>query len=522
MNSRLPLGLVLLLLVAQLTCSAIWLGEDQFPSGYEVPDHLVFTRKMANELSLAWAQPRRTQALVDWVAANRRVGGRSTLVHLTMAAPMAAIGGDSVPLVSFAIGALSLICLTLASYLLVERLAGPGPAGLATAMILLLGPVWGLSRKCNVDLPLTAAVCLFAALLLRARPWSTALRATALGLLAGLICLIKAPFVLWAPCLVLPALICAWREGLALRELLPRLAVFCLAAAVGSLLFWWGAWAELADYAQYHVTSLDNPSTRLNERWTWNWALFYARATGRWLGWPLGLLTGLGLLGGLRETNREQLLVWSWILLSYLLFTAVSVKWARYYLPAMLFVCALGAVGLRRLPWRLCASSSGAALLLAGWIYLSGSFGTPPAWSLLDRSICHAPRQANWREAAMAMRRELGRARPAAIGIEGPPGWATDDYSRLEYYLLEFFPLTEIQRASTERGTEELAAYQAALGRFEMRLQIRLQGEPVVHEIPENWLEIGSWTITSTSAHRPPLVVSLIIARALLDASRQH
>ena len=182
-SRRWAVGLVALLLVGLLGLSAWWIAEDQYPNGYEVCEHLLYTRRMANELAGG-------ADLGQWLADNRRIGGRTTLMHLSMASLMVRLPGDGNRMITLLSTSLSLAVLAASCFLLAEQIGEtPWAGALAGALVLLLPPIWGFSRRYGTDLPLTAGVALFALVLLRCSPWQSWRRALSVGLLAGTICL---------------------------------------------------------------------------------------------------------------------------------------------------------------------------------------------------------------------------------------------------------------------------------------------------------------------------------------------
>ncbi len=466
-----PIMWLALLLLCQLAAAAWWAAEDQFPVGYEVCDHLLNTRRLAEELTLIMGEEsERTGSLLQWLERNRRLGGRSTLIHLLMAPVMARTSGDAVPLVSLLVGSLSLTLLALSSYLLAARLDDCWTGLAAGALVLLTPPVWGYSRLYGADLPLTALVTLYAYLILRHDPWERSWRSVVFGLYAGVACLFKAAFLLWAAALLLPSVWLARRSGRSWRELLRGLGWAVLGGLIGSTFFWAGSLGELWDYTRVHV-ALDNPASELHENWTILWATFYLTGIFKALGPAIGLAVGAGLAVCLMRRRPGLGLCWGWVLTSYVIFTLIGTKWSRFMLPALPALCVMGAIGLRRLGrWGsgLLGVCVGSALV----IFALGTFGIPRPWTGLDVDLCHAPMKANWREISGRLQGELGHRDLRVISIEGPSDWGPDNYSRLELYLLERFPLAMIHRRSGKRDPAELARFEAARDQLEMRLII--------------------------------------------------
>ncbi len=526
--TRWPIGLVLLLLLFQLGVSAWWLSQDQYPSGYEVCEHLLYTRRMANEFSGALDAPDRSAALQAWLGANRRVGGRTTLLHMTLAIPMALLPGDAIGPLSFALGALSLTVLAASCYSLGAHLAGPWTGATAAALVLLAPPIWGFARRFGTDLPLTAGVALFALVLCRWPPWGNWRRALATGLLAGLLCLIKNAFVLWAGVLLLPALLLAWKAEVPRARIARQLLLIGVGFAIGTAFFWWGAWNELRHYIDFHVAS-GNPHSAITERWSLAAIAFYPTGSWRWLGLPLSATLVAGLGWAAMRSQRKLTLLWGWVLLGYLVFTLIGTKWLRYILPALPALCILAAVGYSKMHRLVSLPLLLAGIAVSSWLSVVGSIGPPPSWTTLDPELCYPPVRSGWADVASQIDRQLGPIRPRVIALIGPESWHGDDYSRMELHLLRYFPLTEVYRASRSRIAGEARDFEAAAGRFEMEVRIsdpELPAPPP--QLPGNWIELGVWPMTPATQPSPgippgtPLEVRLRIKKSLLGPVRNR
>lgn len=454
--------------------NAVWLAHDSFPCGYEVTEHLLFAQLITRDFELALD----SGDLLGWVLANRRIWTRATGVHLALAPAALLWPGDAVPLVTWLSGSAAMALLLVAIYRLARQSLEPPDAALTAAAALCCPGVWATARKFGMDLPLAAAVAWLAVWLTQRRPWDSARRALAWGLAAGLLCLVKAQMIFWAPLLVLPTLWGheAWRA---------RLAQFTLGAAAGSALFWAGDLPALLGTAAWHVSSLENTSNEVHERFTW-WALvYYPVGLWRWAGpgaWPLLVAGGLAAL-----RKRPSALLLCWLVGGLALHTLIAVKWVRYMLPALpalVLAASLAAPDRARRALLLTCVCAGLAVALYGsWRPLPEPVRA--AWLGEIDELVHPPIESNWREAMKPLAALQGEGR-RLVGVEAPESWTGDDFSRLELYVSQALD-AEVRRDSAFRAPSDREAFRELLPRMQLRIVVSdptLAGEP---EPPAGW-----------------------------------
>jgi hypothetical protein len=417
--------------------NALWLAHDRFPSGYEAAEHILFARKIAADLNqaLVAADPL-PLALGRWLLDHRRIWTRATAIHLAVAPLFLVIGAgeaDPLPWVIALQGAATLLVLAISCHLLARRIVPPWPAAWATIAMLCAPGIWGSARSFGVDLPHAAAVALLACWLVCGKPWNSAGSAATIGFFAGLCCLIKAQFVLWAPWLLLGA---SLARG-ATQQV--RWVTFIAAAMAGSAFFWLGDLTEIIRTFAWHASALDNPSNEMPERWSVAALAYYPAGLLCWLGpgwWPL---LALGLPQSLVLLWRREPLAWlatCWLLGAYACHVLIAVKFVRYMLPALPALMLLALCGLRtqprRLQWLLLLPCiSGAMIQLVGsWSALPVAHELRPLIGA-DEELVHPPIPSNWRaEVATLANLFAGFDPPRLVGIEGPAAWTGDDYSR--------------------------------------------------------------------------------------------
>jgi hypothetical protein len=260
--------------------------------------------------------------------------------------------------------ALWLVLLLVSVYLLGKRCAGP-PAGLLAAFLTSSFPgVFGLARRFELDLPLTAMVALTMLLLVRTDGFRRRAASVVVGLVAGLGILVKAQLVLF----LLPAL-CVLADGLsragsgaraeepralagppldrrARLEPLLHAALAALHALAISAVWWWGG----LDYL--HLGNVGAAGAApggaggglaalLHE------SLFYASAAAECCGPLLLLLSVPGIVLALRDRRvPHRALLGVWLFGAYLLLSLLGHKLQRFFLPALPALALLTAVGL--------------------------------------------------------------------------------------------------------------------------------------------------------------------------------
>jgi hypothetical protein len=248
---------------------------------------------------------------------------------------------------------LLLVCV----YAIGKRCAGP-PAGLLAAFLTSIFPgVFGVARRFELDLPLTAMVALTMLCLIRTdgfrRPRASAL----LGLVAGVGLLVKPQLALF----LLPALYAllaslrqpeagrpvddgiAGPERQRKRLLLHAAIAAAIALAVSAL--WWRGGLDYLNPAKLPlsaaVASGSGPLHYLRH------GLFYLIAAAESCGPLVFLLSLPGIVLGLRDERiAHRVLLAVWLLGAYALLTLPGHKLQRFFFPALPAIALLAAVGL--------------------------------------------------------------------------------------------------------------------------------------------------------------------------------
>ncbi|MDD5730421.1 MAG: glycosyltransferase family 39 protein [Candidatus Omnitrophica bacterium] len=259
------------------------------------------------------------------------------------------------------------IVLIIAVYLIGKRLRGKQAGVLAAFMVSMYPGICGLSRMYELDFPLTAFVSLTIYFLLASDNFKNKRMSVFFGVCLGISMLIKlqALFFIFGPL----SYVCYrafFKENQNIKLFLISMA---LALSISAL--WWAnkIKALLVNFREtLTVFYLPHPSSQpssLNNLWdavyaafngvpyrpfTFEYFFFYVSHSITQVSVLFSLVFCAVLFFFSKSKNlKDKGLLLAWIAVPYVIFTVISVKWARYYFPSLPAVALISALGIGEL-----------------------------------------------------------------------------------------------------------------------------------------------------------------------------
>lgn|GEM_PF-2552489 len=255
------------------------------------------------------------------------------------------------------------IILIFSVYYLGTKIRGP-VTGLLSAFLISMYPVaFAVSRGYGHDFPLMAFVSLCICTIVYSECFSKRMLSIISGVSLWLGMLIKPQilFFVIGPLLIVLVRASLGRKrkiGISKVKILLNIALFLIAVFAISAFWWWGNINKIyatflkhffephcigntLSFSQLQTSVLNNVPGGLFSK-----TFFYLDAVIKYTGIPFFLLFVLGLAYFLKKITFEKTIILSWFFISYVIFTLISNKYAKYFFPAFPAIALISAIGL--------------------------------------------------------------------------------------------------------------------------------------------------------------------------------
>lgn len=503
-KSRLCLFFLFILILFHSGINAYWLSRDSFPRGFEVPDQILATLSLSNsldeEVSSHTNFNQRIYAFFkeSWKVLRKEepyflFHNRPSLIYL-YASIWSLLLGKNTFVFTFFTTTTFLIILMLSVYKIGAFLKDSKVGLIAAVLVSFYPSLFGFSRKFGIDYPLTAMTALSIYLLIASRNFRHFRKSVFLGIATGAGMLIKGQFLI---CFAGPLAFvlgkcivdfCRIKRRFKKRATdikilqlwFPRLLnllIFISFAVALSSIWWWDLLDKLIMDFMWHASTVSNPNSQMHELWTVQSFLFYAKGVIQDISPVLVILALISFFILLIKRRSLQPVIFLWLIVPYLSFSFIAVKWTRFYhpaLPALGIITALGISHLYR-SWRRPASVFIILFCIVQFISATFGFNWMP-YKFAD-ILCHAPIKSNLSEIANKISGSFSHCGDSCvIGIVEKPDlmWLADDSSRLQYAITSEIPEARIYRSSALRTIGESKDFWKHVNDFDFIITISL------------------------------------------------
>jgi len=255
------------------------------------------------------------------------------------------------------------IILIFSVYYLGTKIRGPATGFLSAFLISMYPAAFAVSRGYGHDFPLMAFVSLCICTLIYSECFSKRMLSILSGISLGLGMLIKPQmlFFVIGPLIIVLVQASLGRKrkiGISKVNILLNIALFLTAVFAISAFWWWGNINKIYDtflkhffepscigntlsFSQLQTLVLNNVPRGLFSK-----TFFYLNAIIEYTGIPFFLLFVLGLAYFFKKITFEKTIILSWFFISYIIFTLISNKYAKYFFPAFPAIALISTIGL--------------------------------------------------------------------------------------------------------------------------------------------------------------------------------
>jgi len=460
------LGILFLLLIFYAISNAIWIHCGASLYGRDVVGHLQLVVKfyyVIGDILHSAVSPLAKIGKIFSLLHEDSLPFHGTymwpkLVHVVATIPCLLFGLRHIVIIQCNILFLGIL---VASVYFIGKKCYSSPAGLFAAVLVSLYPaVYGQSRKFGLDFPVTAMTSLAIAVLIFTDHFRNRKYSLLLGLAFGLGILTKGQIILYLGGPLLIDLLIGLGERRERRlACLVNFAAAILIALLVSSPWWWGIALDL--WRAYFATVTDYP---------FSWAYAYQRQvplTVRWLLFHLihgsisisllyAFVFALSLPGYVRSRFNHKIIISSWLLVPYAIWTVSNIKRdTDFYpcLPAIALISAIGIISWQKLRIKKIMITAAVLLGLVQYFSVSFSRGGYLLWTSNNpygkpcepdgyNPPFQPPYPNNYREVMREISQRIRRNDPDAkygrIGIietAGPERWLEYSTIILEYYF---------------------------------------------------------------------------------------